>query len=270
MMDIQCEINGHQAHVRMSGLVGAPVVMLAHSILSDISMWDRVCELLQDRWHVVRYDLRGHGASSVTEGPYDMAMLADDAFLLISTLGLKRVHFVGASLGGMVGQRLAAAHGDMLASLTLSNTIARQTAPQAWSDRITLVKAQGTQALSDAMLQRWFSNSFLKANPLLAEKVRTVICSTPDDGFVGCAQAVLGLEHDSLLSEITLPTLVLSGTNDLAAPPSLAREMTLGIGKAHLVEMADGVHMSPVEAPDEYVMHLTTFLDSVTSNGVFQ
>ena len=104
------------------GQPDAPVVMLAHGVLTSHKMWEPVVRALTPRWRVLRYDLRGHGATSSTAPPYRMEQLAQDAVDLLDVLGMDRVHFIGTSLGGMIGQHLDARFGSRLHSVTLSNT----------------------------------------------------------------------------------------------------------------------------------------------------
>ena len=104
-------------------ITGPPCVMLCNGIMSNFSMWDQQIPALTDRYRVLRFDNRGHGGTQLTPPPYSMETLAADACNLLDALGINRVHFVGASLGGMVGQLFAIKYPDRLQSLAFLGTL---------------------------------------------------------------------------------------------------------------------------------------------------
>src|SRR6185437_6188760 len=98
------------------GPATGPVVCMAHSLASDSGVWvEQLPPLLAAGWRVLRLDMRGHGGSTPVEGDYAMADLADDVVLALDVLGLDKVHFVGLSIGGMIGQTLGVRHGGRFA-----------------------------------------------------------------------------------------------------------------------------------------------------------
>ncbi len=245
-------VPGAELACRLDGPDGAPVVMLAHGILTDHRVWDGVAGRLVDAgFRVLRYDLRGHGESR-SGGPYTMAQLADDALAVVDAFGLPRVHFVGSSLGGMLAQQLAARHGDRLISLTLANTAAVQPAAAAWQSRIDTVQRDGhVGALADATLQRWFSPRFRESAPAMVERMRSILLATPAEGYVGCAGAVRDLAQLELLRRIRVPTLVVAGANDEATPPTQSAQLCAGIADARLSTL-DAAHQSAFEQPEAF------------------
>jgi pimeloyl-ACP methyl ester carboxylesterase len=117
-------LDGDRVYYRLEGAAGRPVVALSHSLGLDHTMWDPQIAALTARFRVLRYDLRGHGGSDATPGDYTVEQLGRDALALLDRLGLDRVAWCGVSLGGMVGQWLAAHADDRLSSLVLANTSA--------------------------------------------------------------------------------------------------------------------------------------------------
>ena len=104
---MKTEANGIQINYELSGRDGAPVVMLSHSLASSMVMWNPQLDLLASHFKVLRYDMRGHGGSEAPEDAYTLELLAEDAVALLDALGIDTVHFVGLSIGGMIGQGLA-------------------------------------------------------------------------------------------------------------------------------------------------------------------
>jgi 3-oxoadipate enol-lactonase len=239
---------GLEVAYRLEGPDAAPVVMLSHSVLTDHRMWDDVAQGLAARFRVLRYDIRGHGGSPATPAPYTMAQLSGDALALLDALQLKQVHFVGTSLGGMIGQQLAARHGDRLLTLTLANTTAVQGAPAAWDDRAAVARRDGVGALADPTLQRWFTQRFRESAPGQVARLAEQIRATSVEGFAGCAAAIRDLQQLELLAKIRVPTLVIAGADDQAATPGQAAQIQEHIAGARLVTL-EAAHQSAVEQP---------------------
>jgi 3-oxoadipate enol-lactonase len=179
-LDVACRIEGPPA---------APVVLLAHGVLASHRIWDAAAALMATDFRVVRYDLRGHGGTTVTRPPYSIGILAGDAIALMDALEISKVHFIGTSLGGMIGQVLGAAHSDRLLSLTLANTTAVQATPKAWEERAAIAAADGIAPLVAPTLQRWFTPECFQRDASMIEIVRAEALRTSVEGFVGCALA---------------------------------------------------------------------------------
>ncbi len=259
-------VDGVDVAFRLEGEPDAPVVMLAHGLLADHTTWDALVRLLLPRHRVLRYDLRGHGRSSVPALPWTMQRLAADAVALLDSLELRKVHFIGTSLGGMIGQQLGAHHGDRFHSLTLANTGAVQPAPGAWNDRIAAARAGGTAAVAEGTLQRWFTPAFSQAAPEEVQRMRAILCRTSTEGFAGGAQVVRDLDQLHLLAGIRLPVLVVAGAHDQATPPSQARQLHEGISGSRLVTL-EAAHQSAVERPAEFFDAWTSFIAGAADVG---
>ncbi|MDO5633214.1 MAG: alpha/beta fold hydrolase, partial [Paracoccus sp. (in: a-proteobacteria)] len=118
-------LNGANLHYMDEGPRDAPALVFANSLGTDLRVWDALIPHLPAGLRLVRYDKRGHGLSEETPGPYRIKTLADDAAALIGHLGLNRPVFIGLSIGGLIGQSLAARHPALLAGLVISNSAAK-------------------------------------------------------------------------------------------------------------------------------------------------
>ena len=214
-------VNGIGVQYELDGPPDAPVVTLSHSLATDLGMWEPQMAALIPRFRVLRYDTRGHGGTDAPPGPYSLDGLAEDARALLTALGVERTHFVGLSMGGMIGQTLALAHPEMLRSLVLSDTagaVSRESWPL-WDERVETARTAGMEAHVEPTLARWFTRGFIDAHPPVIDAVRDMIRSTPVEGYAGCAEAIKRLDLLERLPAITTPTLVLVGDQDPGTPP---------------------------------------------------
>ncbi len=259
---MQIKANGIKMNYELSGKVEAPHVMLSHSLGSSLVMWDPQLEVLEPHYQVLRYDTRGHGGSDAPSGAYTLEMLGEDAIGLLDALGIDKVHFVGLSMGGMIGQCLALDHANRLENLVLCDTAATlpEEAQPIWEERIQLAREKGLDALVDETLERWFTPSFLTQNPAEVESIRQQFLATPINGYIGCSQAIRGLNFMERLSEIKIPTLIMVGEEDPGTPVSAAEAMQQRIASSQLVVLPSAAHLSNVEQAKAYNTALINFL----------
>ena len=136
-----------------------PWVVLSHSLACNHSMWDEQVDALKRHYRVLRFDTRGHGSSDAPGGAYTLEMLADDLLGILDGLAIDEAHFVGLSMGGMIGMTFALAHAGRFRSLALCDTSSRIPAEAApvWQGRIRTAAEQGMEPLVEPTLQRWFT-----------------------------------------------------------------------------------------------------------------
>lgn len=256
------QANGITMRYSIDGPENAPVVTMSHSLSANLTMWDPQVSALAERYRVLRYDTRGHGGSDVPAGEYDFGQLADDAVALLDGLGIERTHFVGLSMGGMIGQHLGLKHGARLLSLTLADTSSGYPpeAAAGWGDRIAFAKANGMAATVDATIERWFSPAFVASGAPVVEKVRDMIRQTPVQGYCGCGAAIRALDTTPHLAKIRVPTLVIVGEDDPGTPVSMAKIIADGIPGAELVILPVVRHLSNLEDVSGFNAALTGFL----------
>ena len=244
---------------RLDGPASGPVLVLAHALGGDHTMWDANVLELARHFRVLRYDSRGHGASDVPPGPCDIERLARDVVELIDALGIGVIDFCGLSLGGMVGMWLGANAGERIGRLVLANTSAFVGPPATMNARIEVVRAGGMPAVADTMIERWFTPQFRSAGHAAVNRVRSTLLGTQAAGYIACAQAVRDMDQRDLIARIVAPTLVIAGRHDPATPPEHARYLRDHIRGARLIEL-EAAHISNIEAGAEFDAALGDFL----------
>jgi 3-oxoadipate enol-lactonase len=257
--------NGIVTHYVMEGLAGAPVVTLSHSLAASLEMWEPQVAALTARYRVLRYDTRGHGGSEVPPGAYTLDTLADDVLSLLAALGVQRTHFVGLSMGGMIGQALALKRPDVLASLVLADTSCRMPPESGplWDARIALAETQGMAALAEGTIERWFTGPFIARAPGIVDRVRMLIRTTPPQGFIGCSHAIRALDYTARLHEIRIPVLIIVGQEDQGTPVAASEMMHAAIVGSKLVILPSAAHLSNVEQAERFNHAVLDFLQSV-------
>ncbi len=243
---------GLRINYAVDGPPGAPWLTLSNSLGADLEMWSPQVPALCERFRVLRYDTRGHGASSGPEGPYSIAMLADDVVALLDHFGAARTHFCGISMGGMTGIRLALAHRARIDRLVLANTGAKIGSAEAWNTRIGAVNTAGLATIADGILERWFTKGWREAHPHELARLRAIMVASSPEGYVACCAAVRDYDARPELAAVAAPTLVIAGTHDASTPPSDARYLAGHIPGARLVEL-DCAHISNIELPDDFL-----------------
>ena len=257
-MKIKC--NGIELQYVVEG--SGPWVVMSHSLACDATMWDEQARVLGRDHRVLRFDTRGHGGSDAPEGGYTLEMLADDAKGLLDGLGIRSCHWVGLSLGGMIGQTFALKYPGIFKTLTLCDTASSYgpEAAQMWQERISTANEKGMAALVEATLGRWFTEPFRQSRKDTMERVSKMIRNTPVAGYAGCCHAIPKLNLTHRLKEIRCPTLVLVGEQDMATPVAAAREIHSAVTGAELVIIPSAAHLSNIEQAEAFNRALLDFL----------
>ena len=251
---------------------GSHSVVFSHGLLLDHHMFEAQRQALQNRYRVIAYDHRGQGDSAPAAGGYDMDSLTEDAVDLIRATGSAPCHFIGLSMGGFVGMRLAARYPELVRSLTLLNTSAM---PESLAQRLryramqAVVALFGPGPLLSQVLPVMFGASFRNDPARRAELERWVhhVRSLPRR-IVGPVGGVIG--RAAIIDElkyIRCPTLVLTGDEDHTTPPAQAERIVSQIAGARLVRLANCGHSSAIEAPEAVNRAIAEFLASVDTAG---
>lgn len=257
-IDINYEIEGE-----------GPVVTFSHSLACSLAMWDDQARALRGRYRVLRYDTRGHGKTSAPKGAYTLDQLAEDLRALLDGLGIAETHFVGLSMGGMIGQVFALKHPGRFQSLALCDTTSRYPAGAAsvWEERIRTVEAQGMAPMVEPTLARWFTAPFRERRKDVIERVAGFIRDTPPQGYVGCCHALPKIDVTDRLGAVACPAIVIVGEEDLGTPVDMARAMHAALPGAELAILRHASHLSNMEQPDEFTRVLGGFLDKAAGRS---
>lgn len=249
-------------HFRIEG--EGPWVTMSHSLACNISMWDEQAALLvKNGYRVLRFDTRGHGHSPAPAGDYTLEQLADDVHELFAEVGITRTHWVGLSMGGMIGETYALKYPGVFQSMVLADTTSRRPrgADTMWGERIRVAREQGMDALVESTLARWFTVPYRKARPDVMKRIGEDIRNTPVAGFAGCCHAISKVDVLERLPEIQCRVLIMVGEHDHGTPPEMARQIHENLPGSSLLVIPSAAHLSNIEQPEIFNRALLGFLD---------
>jgi 3-oxoadipate enol-lactonase len=258
---MKLKANGIEINYEIEG--AGPWVTLSHSLACNLAMWDDQMAVLTRNYRVLRYDTRGHGQTSAPDGNYTLEELADDAKALLDALGIRRAHWMGLSMGGMIGQTFALKYPGVFQSMVLADTTSRR-APDAaklWGERIKIAREQGMAPLVEPTLARWFTEPYRKSHASAVERIAAGIRATPPAGYAGCCDAISKIDLTDRLHEIKCPTLVIVGEQDMGTPPAMARAIAENLPGAELKIIPSAAHLSNIEQAQLFNDAVTKFLD---------
>lgn len=251
---------GH-LHFSDEGPKSAPAILYANSLGTDLRMWDAVTRLLPTR--AIRFDKRGHGLSATPAEDWTVEDAAADAVALLDHLGLQSATIAGCSVGGMVAQAMAIHHPTRAHALILSNTAAKIGTPESWQARITAIQTAGIASIADTILQRWFPQSLLASPQHLPW--RTMLLRADPVGYIQTCRALAKADFRAGLAQVTIPTLLLAGSEDQSTPPALVRETAALIHGAQILELQGSGHIPAIDAPAATAAAIATFLEAANA-----
>ena len=260
------ERDGVRIAYRMDGShdAAAPWLVFSHSLACDHTMWDPQMDAFAD-FRILRVDTRGHGRSGAPTGDYPLELHADDLRAMLDALSIRRCHFVGLSMGGMIGQQFALKYPGRFASMTLADTTSRYPAEAraVWDERLALVRSRGMDAIVPSTLERWFTAAFREREPAVVARIGQLIRSTPVAGYAGCAYGIARINLSARLASIDCPCLVVVGDADLGTPRPMAEEIVRALPGSRLHVIEHAAHLSNIEQPAEFNRVVRQFLASV-------
>lgn len=232
---------------RVHGREGAPALVLANSLGTTQGLWRRQLPALAGRFRVLTYDHPGHGASSLPAQPATVDAFAHELRGLLVELALERVSFCGVSLGGMVGMALALQSPERVERLVLSCTSAHLGPREQWEERARVVRADGTEAVADAVVARWFTPELAREDPETLAEFRALLAATPREGYARCCEAVGAWDARERISLIAAPVLVIVGAEDPVTTVEHAELLASRIPGARLRVIDRAAHLANVE-----------------------
>lgn len=259
------KVNGIRVHYADSGPRDGVPLVFSNSLGTDFRVWDRLLPHLPEGLRIIRYDKRGHGLTECPAAPYAIETLVEDAAALIEHLGLPPCVFVGLSIGGLIGQGLAAARPELLRAMVLCDTAARIGSADLWDNRIEAINRGGIAAIEEQILSRWFTESFRTTRQDELAGWRHMLCRTPEDGYLGCCYAIRDADFRASDPKLSLPVLVVAGEEDGSTPPALVEETAALIPGARFHVIKGAGHLPCVEQPEALGALIGDFL---RENGI--
>ena len=243
---------------------GSPLILI-HGIGASRHSWAAVVPLLKHRYRCISYDLRGHGLSPVPPPPYSLDDLVEDLEALRRELGIAKAHFIGHSLGGMIGPAYARRYPDRVLSLGLLSTAAHRTAEDSAKVKgvVAAMRQRGIAPVLETLKERWFTPEFAAVRPdVISRRLQQVIDTDPEV-FLSVFDIYAETEMAPWLHEIEAPSLVLTGEFDGGCPPRLNELIAKQLPHSRLVILPKLRHAILLEAPEQVAPHLLRFLDGL-------
>jgi 3-oxoadipate enol-lactonase len=227
-----------------------PVLVLANPLGTTQAIWDGVVPALRRHFRLLRFELPGHGGAPAPRGPYTIARLGTRVLELLNAAGVTQAAYAGVSIGGMTGLWLAAHAPERLTSLAVVCTaITPLPSEAAWRERAATVRASGTAAIVDMALPRWFTPGFLSRSPAAVAAAADMLSSCDSEGYAGCCEAIASMDLPPVLGSVKAPTLVISGAEDQAAPPSHGARTARAIPGSRFTVIRGTSHLAVYETP---------------------
>ena len=259
----QVEVNDVLYNYSVQGKKGQPWITFSHALANNLTLWDDIVDKLIDEYMILRFDHPGHGGSQAVPGPYSFDMLIENAIGLWDELNIQKSHWVGLSIGGMMGYGLAARYPNRLNSLIACDS--RPDAPPEYAEyfqyRIDTARKNGMEGLVKSSIERWFTPESVANNIPCLDKVPEMILATDPMGHEGCCEALKKLSFGPILNQIKIPTLVLGGLNDKGAPVDILAETAAQIPRAKHAIIPGAGHITVLENPDSFYQNVKEFLD---------
>jgi 3-oxoadipate enol-lactonase len=253
-------INGSTTAYDFTGSPEDPCLVFINSLGTDLRIWDDVIPNLNDRFYVVRYDKRGHGLSDVPSGPYTIDLFTADLVRLLDYLNVSKAVLVGMSVGGLIAMNTAVQYPQRVETLILCDTLAKFGTADYWTDRIEALQNGGMEPMTETILSRWFAPDFRDRRPVDYQGYANMLNRCPLDGYIATCAALADADIRNRIAEITVPTLVLCGSEDAATPPETVRQLAQAMPNAQFAVIKGAGHTPSVEQPEQFAETVIAFL----------
>lgn len=239
------KVNGHVCHYELTGFVHNPVIVFSHSLGTDSSIWNAQIDDLKDDYCTLTYDTRGHGQSETTSGT-NIEQLGKDVVELLKSLQIDQAFFVGISMGGLIGQWLAAHQPARFPKVIIANTSAKIGKASMWNDRADFIAKEGMSNMIADTIGRSFTDKFLKSSPERIKEIEAVLLKTNPQGYAESCRAIGAADFRSLLKNISIPIMVVAGDQDESTTVNDAISVKNELPNAELTILSAS-HLSNIE-----------------------
>lgn len=251
----------HRIHYRIEG-EGEQVLLFANSLGQSLEMWDQQVDLLKGEFRIIRYDHRGHGPSESEGETATVEDLSRDTLAVLDACGIGSVHFIGLSLGGMIGQQIALDAPDRLRSLTLCATAAHLPPSEGWEQRAVRALAEGMEPFVEISRSRWFTPGFNGASEGLVDAALDRLRRIDTQGYAACCRAIRDFDLRAHVGSIAVPIQLIAGTQDPSTPPALLKDLHFHI-RSSRYETVDAAHLLNIERAREVSCLIRQFVQRV-------
>ncbi|POF32183.1 alpha/beta fold hydrolase [Roseibium marinum] len=250
---------GGQINARFDGPRDAPLVVFSNSVATDLSIWKDQVAALSGRYRVLRYDQRGHGASSVPEGPMSFDDYGADLLALLDACDVTSCTFVGLSMGAPTGLAALAARPERFSAFVVVDGVARSGAGREafWTERRETARAEGMVRIATDTVARWLPG--IDAEAQKAQDLTAMIAATPVEGYAAATQALQSYDYSAVLPSLTCPFLGIAGEKDGAMPETIRAQFSL-VPNAQFTEIPGAGHVPNFQEADAFNAALLAFL----------
>ncbi|WP_455288472.1 bifunctional 3-oxoadipate enol-lactonase/4-carboxymuconolactone decarboxylase PcaDC [Cupriavidus necator] len=243
----------------VDGPSDAPAIIFSNSLGTDHTMWDPQTAALAGRFRVVRYDTRGHGRSTAPGDAFTVEQLGHDVIAILDTLGIGQAVFCGLSMGGLTGMWLGIHAPERFSRIVLANTAAKIGNADGWNTRIDTVLRDGMAVMVAPSVERWFTPGFAATADRALDGLRSVLAGLDPRGYAASCAAVRDASFREAVSSITVPVLVIAGSQDPSTSAQEGRALADAIPGARFVELP-AAHISSFEQPGRFTAALIDFV----------
>lgn len=244
------QINGISIHYKWINNKKQHSFLFINSLGTDFRIWDGVVEVLKDFGNILLFDKRGHGLSAVEEKTNGLDDFADDVLALLQYLSINQCIPVGLSVGGMIAQLLAHRIPEKIEKLVLCDTRHKIGNAQIWNDRIALVKEKGLSAVSDGLMQKWFSETFRKNEAVKVSGYKNMLERSPVLGYVKTCEAIRDADLTEIAKQIKIPALCIVGSEDKSTTPGEVKNLADLIGGSKYKIIQGSGHIPCIDNPE--------------------
>jgi len=271
------ELTGVQFNAADAGAsrIDKPLLVLGPSLgTSTITLWGPCAGMLMEQFHVIGWDLPGHGNSPAAKQFFDLPALASSVLALVESVlsdrGERGGSFVyaGVSVGGAVGLQLLLDFPGRINAAAIICSGAQIGDPEGWLDRAETVRASGTPSMVTGSAARWFAAGFVERRLSVASALLQALQDTERFSYAWICEALAAFDVRDRLGEITVPVLAVAGSDDVVTPPEYAQEIAFGVANGRVAVIEGVAHLAPAESPAEIAVLLAELMDQVALDNL--
>lgn len=256
--------DAHLIAYQDSGETYLPALFMGHPLGMSRDVWDDLCDQLHGHYRCIRWDLPGHGSSGVAVEGLTAELLAYDVLVLADSLDIDRFHFIGTSIGGVIGQSLCQIAPLRLEHVWLTNTGAVIGTKAAWAERADNVRRLGLAEMAQTIVPRWFSPSYVEQNPDVLQGWQVQLSRSDDESYAKLCEALAQVDNRGKLVDYADSVALIAGADDVSTPITALEDLKAEFTNASLSIFAGVGHVPSIEAPNLLVEHIQTNVDRGT------